>query len=497
MAGVELGARWTDEKYATKSDLVANLHTSLIDQLWERVESYRKVNQKILSLRTLTQHSYKITLTPIINHRINEFEKKLDAIRREYEALGDVTKVKARVSGFSKLEMLRAIAEIEDVRAGELSLKAMLNGTYRESDLTHQPVLGYRDALSYLERNFTQPITEDLLAELYGLLLSQRELTSFYRLENNHSVYNTIQVNRDYFYAPAESLPMQMDALFSFLANDPCDFFIKAMTAYYEIVYLKPFDRHNEAIAAMLAKFVLAQSGLGESAVLIPVETLARPSRKRFKELFLETQRQADITYIVLFAIEVLNPLLDQIKAEIRGAEADVMRQEMARPDVQEQAEKPNPAPVPAEPQEVAAPPSQSALREVPVAAPTPIAPAQEPKEEVRPAPAVEKAAIVQLPVGERALRIPEPKMSDKEVKEYARYIVETNPNVRKPQALFFASHCTLGRFYTIQDYKKATRCAYETARTSMDNLAAQGFYKKMQLKNKFVYTPIAQGDIQ
>ncbi len=85
--------------------------------------------------------------------------------------------------------------------------------------------------------------------------------------------------------------------------------------------------------------------------------------------------------------------------------------------------------------------------------------------------------------------------MSDKEIREYARYILETNPNIRKQQAFFYASHATLGRYYTIQDYKKATKCAYETARTSMDNLAAQGFYKKLQLKNKFVYTPIKQGE--
>jgi hypothetical protein len=74
---------------------------------------------------------------------------------------------------------------------------------------------------------------------------------------------------------------------------------------------------------------------------------------------------------------------------------------------------------------------------------------------------------------------------------------VETNPRIRKPQALFFASHSSLGRYYTIQDYKRTIRCAYETARTSMDNLAAEGFYQKLQIKNKFVYTPIKQGEKQ
>ncbi len=85
--------------------------------------------------------------------------------------------------------------------------------------------------------------------------------------------------------------------------------------------------------------------------------------------------------------------------------------------------------------------------------------------------------------------------LSDKEVKETAKYLLETNPLLRKKQALFYASHCTIGRFYTIQDFKKAARCAYETARTSMDGLAELGFYEKKQIKNKFVYTPIKQGE--
>ena len=34
--------------------------------------------------------------------------------------------------------------------------------------------------------------------------------------------------------------------------------------------------------------------------------------------------------------------------------------------------------------------------------------------------------------------------------------------------------------------------CAYETARTSMDNLVSEGFYQKEMIKNKkYVYTPI------
>jgi predicted transcriptional regulator len=50
-----------------------------------------------------------------------------------------------------------------------------------------------------------------------------------------------------------------------------------------------------------------------------------------------------------------------------------------------------------------------------------------------------------------------------------------------------------MGKFYTIQQFKKAEGVVYETARTSMDNLAKRGYYRREQVKNKFVYTPISK----
>ena len=83
---------------------------------------------------------------------------------------------------------------------------------------------------------------------------------------------------------------------------------------------------------------------------------------------------------------------------------------------------------------------------------------------------------------------------ADKEAKEYVLYLLETNPSISKKQAQFLSTHCTVGRYYTIQHFKSYCKVAYETARTSMDKLAALGYYEKLQVKNKFVYTPVLKG---
>jgi hypothetical protein len=117
----------------------------------------------------------------------------------------------------------------------------------------------------------------------------------------------------------------------------------------------------------------------------------------------------------------------------------------------------------------------------------------EEPKvvvEETKPQTKVE--TVVATPQEERIAVSFIPKAIDeKEAYRLEKHLLELDPLLKKGQAKFYARHCTLGKKYTIQQYKKYNGCAYETARTSMDHLAELGYYRKEQVKNKFVYAPI------
>ena len=80
---------------------------------------------------------------------------------------------------------------------------------------------------------------------------------------------------------------------------------------------------------------------------------------------------------------------------------------------------------------------------------------------------------------------------SEDEARKVEQFLTESNPNLSRPQAYFYARHCTVGKYYTIAQYKKEVGCAYETARVSMDKLVSEGYYAKEPYKNKFLYTPI------
>jgi hypothetical protein len=334
--------------------------------------------------------------------------------------------------------------------------------------------------------------------------------------------------------------------------SDDVSYFVKAVAAIYYLDYVQPFGERNDEMAALLSKAIYATSEASREAFLIPFEAILIKNA-RYKNLALETQRSGDLTYLVLYAIGVLSPLLESLSEEIKSIKIDTYRSEFSTLSPEENAlaktketpspeqlslfapeaktpakgvetapsaapiptplANPNPAPAvassPIIPQETPAPAPQKVeptpIRETPVAkveatsvsAPqvVPVTPKVEkplvsPERKIAPE-EMENAVVTE----ESALSVESNPLSEKEVKEYVQYLLETNPTLNKNQASFLANHCTIGRYYTIQQFKKFARCAYETARTSMDKLASERYYTKLQVKNKFVYTPIKKGE--
>ena len=89
--------------------------------------------------------------------------------------------------------------------------------------------------------------------------------------------------------------------------------------------------------------------------------------------------------------------------------------------------------------------------------------------------------ALPILPVG----------LDEADAKKIEEHLMEFDPSLSRHEAGFYARHCTIGKYYTISQFKQTIGCAYETARTSMDHLVEAGYYRKEQYKNKYIYTPI------
>ena len=206
-------------------------------------------------------------------------------------------------------------------------------------------------------------------------------------------------------------------------------------------------------------------------------------------KIFYEVQSTSDITYFLTFALDSVNHLVEKMLDNIADYSSTIIKNDFFKLDepveekeenenknseVIHEVEKPKEEPQPTVVKEVI----REIIREVPV-------PSQPVEEKVE-----TSATPENKPLGLAVSYIPE-ELDEKAAARLEKHLLELDYRLKKGQAYFYARHCTLGMYYTIDQYKKAVKCVYETARTSMEKLVEFGYYKKQPAGKKFVYTPV------
>jgi Fic family protein len=460
MANQDLSIRFTDEAYATRTDVMRALNTSLIDSIWRNIEEYRNRFSRILSLRDIAKRPLRVTFTPNITDKITSLERKLARAMSQFSQLEKDAPERKVILKDSYLKILSYLAQKNNLVATDIDLNAIVTGQNFNS--AHESLSHYYKALKHFEEFHHDPIDENFLADFLARIKGERELVSFYREKDYSRPYQTV-IGREYDFAPATTIEFLMNDLLDFVNNSEISFVVKIVAAYYFIEYIKPFETQNEEMALILCKSILSHSDIGEVSAFLPMEALLVMRNENFRKIFLEVQKTNDLTYALLAIIDVVmnevQSFLDLItqvkmkavKKEYRSLESDL-------------------------------PETRSVTSE------KPIEKALEKKKEQ-----IVKAKPVIQEVKPELVAIPQtsPFPKEEDIKSVVKNLLESNPLLRPKQAEFYARHRTLGKYYTIAMFKKEMDVVYETARTSMDNLAQLGYYRRENVKNKFVYTPI------
>jgi len=243
-----------------------------------------------------------------------------------------------------------------------------------------------------------------------------------------------------------------MNTLYDFLLDSSVSSLVKASTAYYYINFVKPFDSFNEEIALLTFKTILANDDKEEIIYLINFEKFLN-KKKEFLSEFKEADRTGDLTYTLIRAMEVSSESITEFLDDCTLTKNTFLRQEHIE-GLKDESNN-----------------NQTLVKQ-----------AENNEKQV---------SIIKEVVGNVAIPNIEAGLEEKDAIKYEKYLLMKNPLLKKSQAHFFARHCTIGCYYTIQMFKKSERVVYETARTSMESLTELGYYQKQQIKNKFVYTPI------
>ncbi len=483
MAGNEYGVRFTEQMYATRQDVARVLNTQLIDNIWQNILNYRSSFTRVLSLRNINHAPFRITYSPTVVERINIVERKFSKSVSSFGKLENNPREKFAVRRYIYSQVIKHLAFKEGIEISDSLVSSIFNGENAMYDDKQQKIFNYIATLKNFEAHSADPLNEDFFFSIYSKITNNLELVSLYREKELDTTSQRLLIGREYTAAPVAAIPSMMDNLQDFIANSEQTFFVKAVAGFYAINLIKPFDEFNDEISILALKCGISHGEVGEIAALFPFETLICEKSDLLKQAVSETTKSNDLTYILVFVMDCIDEIVQSTLDALTNYQIDAAKDEFRR---DEQI-----APTKVEHQQQ---PEQSQVVVAKKDAPSPTI-----KEEtIKQNPTLTKIDVVKddtksIPVSSIEFAIPKEsfQIDEKDAQRYEEYLLESEPTLKRGQAHFFARHCAIGKYYTIQQYKRSIGVVYETARTSMEVLVKLGYYRKEQIKNKFVYTPV------
>lgn len=480
MAANELAIRFTEDMYATKAEVSRELHMSLIDNIWSNILKYRASYYRYLSLKSIDKNQLMLCYCQSVGNNVNVIDAKLMRHMGEYLKLDRNSGDLSHFEDMCLVKCLRYIASKNEIDMSDIHLRSLIQGDMRDLSYDKRIIKRYFDSLIFIKNNYSREINVDFLADLYSVFTENPELTSFYRQTEDNNPNNRVLIDRIYSSAPTYLIENLMNSLFSFIVTSSLSSAVKAIITYYFILYVRPFPKDNEEIAMLLMKTVISNGALGEFGAILPLENLLNLSQESLNKVMTEVQKTNDLTYFVNYILKNLETTIEDVANIKANQNSDILRRDMYREDSLPIREEPKPAPVVTPIKEE---PKEEVKPVVETPKPTPVVKKEEPKPEIviPSTPVSHELAFSQIPQA----------LDEKAASRLEEYLLEMDPSLKKGEAYFYARHCTMHMNYTIAQYKKALGCAYETARTSMEHLCELHYYRKEQVKNKFVYTPI------
>ena len=271
MANNELGIRFTEAKYATKSEVIKDLRIQAIDSFWSNILQYRAQFNRYLNLKTIDRGLISLCCCSSVNALINNVENKILCLNREF---------------------MRIYSDANAIRN--------LNNAIFRKIAASNDLPNYVELLAFAYSSYNKVNGEDYLAELFSKLTKITEITHFYRTDDSVTKEKTALIDRIYKCAPSKLIEPMMNDLFVFANDMSLSAIAKFALIYFYMVYVRPFDNNSKELAMIYAKSVLAKDALGELAILLPFEEILFDDAM-IDAYVLETQKSLDFTYFVKF----------------------------------------------------------------------------------------------------------------------------------------------------------------------------------------------------
>ncbi len=432
MNKIEIGKKYTDSLYATRDEVSQAYNNDDVKSIWDNVLLYRSFYDEETELIDKEGNHYKVCLTKNILSECYNLQTRIIERLLSYSHLEKDLSLLFSIEQLKK--SLEQTAKFNSIATSDAVIDKIARNELENATPKHFTLLAYEKAFRYA---LSLPKFDLEAIENINKLLSGEDKDSSvsYRKENNADVINPL------ILPSYTDIPKHFETLFSFLSQEEIPLLIRALGIVYFFSYLRPFELFNEETSGLVAKCFLKCNHLSYFGFFLPFESLSYTTSASYFKKLKQSETSLDLTYFLESTIRFLHYGFDLTEKDFQSFEEKNKERELS-----------------------------SSLKE-------------------------EKSDVTSDSV---VFALPDfPTMqNENEIEILAKKLMSVYPQLKKKQAHFYAGHCQVGLNYTIEQFKKEEKSVYETARTSMEDLANRGFYKKLQIGKKFVYTPIPLKEI-
>lgn len=435
---MEYGRHFSDDTYACKEEVQAVYNQSNVDEIWKSILSYRSFYDAETELRDTSSLPYKICLTRKISSFSYNLQTKLNHDLVKFILLPEGLKKEYILQ--KEIKALLHTAKANNSSVSENTLRKLAQGEIENIPSDLFVLKAYLE--SYREASKMTSLTLEDIIRINQLCSGEEDSKQEvkYRLQPSDDIINPLK-------EPSSiEIKEHLEHLLAFLKQEDIPLLLRALSIPYVFMYLRPFEYYNEETSALLAKAFLSMNGLGIIGYTLNLESISYANSKSFFDRLKLVETSLDLTYALERFLAFIIKDEENISSVLK--EFTIKKEEMNN-DTLSPLER------------------DSDHRDIAV---------------------VDAPSQFALPAFPR-------KDSYETIEARARQLREVHPQLKKKQAHFYAGHCTIGLHYTIEQFKAEEHTVYETARTSMEDLANRGFYKKEMIGKKFVYTPIPLQD--
>ena len=216
MGGQELSMKFSNDMYATKADVKREMKTGLIDGIWTEILKYRSNFNVVLKLRHVDSTAYVVCLTPKISERVNNIERKLIKLSKNYSDLCKI-RVDKEFDIISKTKILKTIAKLYGVEVNDSLLYSISNGTLTNLAPEYLILTRYLKCIDEIGNFANREIDDNTIGNFYSELLGTDDLTEYYRTKDFENKFSKYITGRVYLGIPCGIIDRSMDQLLYFV----------------------------------------------------------------------------------------------------------------------------------------------------------------------------------------------------------------------------------------------------------------------------------------